>query len=274
MTYHQLSRSQRVVWLAVVGLGLLGCANAEVSTPEPGRDGSAKDAFTDGGGPDEKGQKDGPGGTDTPPASGCVPFANSGCPSDKKCTALGGDSTLSLGCGEKGNKSEGDECSTTSSNDQPAGDDCGNGLACLFLDSDTTPTCRRLCPTSGTANACPTGEVCTLNLGLPGYLFCGPSCKPLEQTGCDAANREACYLSSLGAKCQVHPDSPTRIGDACSTSSECTPGSTCVTFSSGNKCLAFCSTGGGSPSCPSGMTCARVPLDDVFLSEPNVGTCK
>lgn len=278
MTHHPFSPLRRVVlpaaWLTAFGIGLLGCANAEVSTHEPIRDASAKDAPADGTGPDEKAQNnDGP--ADTGPAGACTPFSNAGCPSDKKCTALQYGSSLALGCGEKGDKSEGDECATVSSNEEPAGDDCGNGLACLLLDSDNTPKCRRLCPTSGTANACPTGQVCILQLpGLVGYLFCRPSCKPLEQTGCDADKQEACYLSNVGAKCMVHPDNPTKIGDSCSTSSECEPGSTCLTFSSGNKCLAFCSTDGGSPSCPSGMTCAKVPVDDVFMSEPNVGTCK
>jgi hypothetical protein len=278
MTHHPFSRSRWTArsgtWLTAVVLGLLGCANAEVSAPEPTRDASAKDGPTDGGGPDEKIQKS-DGSADSAPAGVCAPFSNSGCDSDKKCTALQSGSTLSLGCGDKGDKAEGDDCATTSSNDQPTGDDCGNGLACLLLASDTTSKCRRLCPASGTANACPTGEVCILQLpGVTGYLFCRPSCKPLEQTGCDPDKKEACYLSNVGAKCLVHPDTPTKIGESCSSSSECEPGSTCLTFSSGNKCLKFCSTSGGSPSCPSGSTCTKVPVDDVFMSEPNVGTCK
>jgi hypothetical protein len=274
MTPHPFKVSLSAVWLTALGLGLLGCANAEVSAPEPTRDASAKDSPTDGSGPDEKVQKnDGP--ADNAPTGVCTPFSNSGCSSDQKCTALQNGSSLELACAPKGDKAEGDECSTTSSNDRTTGDDCGNGLACLLVDPDTTWRCRRLCPTSGTANACPTGEVCVLQLpGLTGYYFCRPSCKPLEQTGCNADQKEACYLSSVGAKCMVHPDNPTKIGEACSSSSQCEPGSTCLTFSSGNKCLAFCSTSGGSPSCPSGMTCAKVPVDDVFMSEPNVGTCK
>jgi hypothetical protein len=263
------------VWLATVGMGLLGCANAEVSSAESMRDASAKDVLTDGNGGDQKGAKnDGGSPSDNAPAGACVPFTNAGCSSAQKCTALASGSTLSLGCGDKGNKSEGDDCTTASSNDQPTGDDCGNGLACLFLEGDDTAKCRRLCPSSGTANACPTGSVCTLKLpGLTGYWFCGPSCKPLEQSGCAADKNEACYLSSVGAKCQTHPDSPTKIGGSCSAASECEPGSTCITFSSGNKCQAFCSTSGGSPGCPGGMTCQKAPVDDVFMSEPNVGTC-
>lgn len=265
--------STGLLFLAVAAMGIVSCANAEVSSAEPTRDASTKDLPSDGGA-DEKGAKnDGATGPDNTPAGVCAPFSNSGCSSDQKCTALLNGSTLSLGCGGKGNKGEGDDCTTTSLNDQPTGDDCGNGLACLFLEGDDTSKCRRLCPTSGTANACPTGSVCTLNLNLPGYLFCGPSCKPLEQTGCAAENKEACYLNRLGAKCQTHPDSPTKIGGSCSTASECEPGSTCITFSSGNKCQAFCSTSGGSPSCPGGTTCQKVPVDDVFMSEPNVGTC-
>lgn len=280
MAPHHSSRTQRAALLAMrlvaLGVGLAGCANAEVAGRQDERDASAKDAPKDGNGADEKTQKsDGPAGPDNTPAGACTPFSNSGCSSDRKCTALQEESSLSLGCGEKGDKAEGDECSTTTSNDHPTGDDCGNGLACILLDSDSTSKCRRLCPTSGTANACPTGEVCILQLpGLTGYLFCRPSCKPLEQTGCDTDKKEACYLSNVGAKCLVHPDNPTKIGESCSSSSECEPGSTCLTFTSGNKCLKFCSTSGGSPSCPSGSTCTKVPVDDVFMSEPNVGTCK
>lgn len=252
-------------------LASLGCANAEVRPPTPppsGADaGAAKDATPN---TDQPGKDGAP--AEALPPDPCDPFTNSGCPSDQKCTALLQGNAMALGCGAKGTKAEGATCSPTTTGDQQTGDDCGDGLACFRLQNETDFTCRRTCPITGTAHACPTGSICSVRVpGLSSYGFCGPSCKPLEQTGC--ASGQACYLTSIGATC--NNAGSTQAGDSCSQASDCKPGTTCITgLSNGNRCLAFCSTAGSSPSCSGGSTCTKVPIDDVFMSEPSVGYCR
>ncbi len=266
-------------WVVAAGLGMLGlcfgCANAEVRPPETRDDAAVKGTDPDATSPSDKNQaNDGQTTTDNKPGGACDPFSNSGCSSGQKCTALRNGGSLSLGCGSKGDKSEGDVCTPEMPNDVQTGDDCGDALACFVFENETQATCRRLCPTSGTAHACPTGSVCSIGLpGLTSYASCGPSCTPLEQSGC--ASGQACYLTPAGAFCKT--EGSIAVGNDCpgKAPNECKGGSTCVTgLSSGNKCLAFCSTSGGSPSCPGGTTCTKVPVDDVFMSEPDVGTCR
>ena len=65
------------------------------------------------------------------------------------------------------------------------------------------------------------------------------------------------------------------IGEECDSSkvNDCVAGSTCITgLSDGNRCLAFCSTTGGSSSC--GTSCIKVPVDDAIMSEADVGYCR
>jgi hypothetical protein len=266
------------VWLLAAGLALAGCANASIDNQTFAKDASAKDGTSDGTGPDDKNDKKdtGQSSPDNGPAGPCDPFTNSGCPSGKKCTALAKGDSLTIGCGDKGNKAEGNDCSPALSGDEQTGDDCGDGLSCFALKDDPSPTCHRICPISGTAHACPQGSVCRVTLpGISNYASCGSSCRPLEQSGC--ADSQACYLTSLGAVCWSLPDKPVAIGGNCTgaTVNECERGSTCVTgLSSGNKCLAFCSTKGQAPTCSNGTTCTKAPIDEVFLPEPDVGTCR
>jgi hypothetical protein len=263
------------IGIAALGLCIMGCASADVATPGPQPDAATTPDATKPG--DQANRNDAPTTPDSGPVGPCDPFSGAGCPSDEKCTALYDDSKLALGCGSKeGDKSEGDECAPTPESGTQTGDDCGDGLACFNLKGEPYK-CHRICPTSGTAHACPTGRICSLTFpsfpGLAGYGFCEPSCKPLEQSGC--ASGEACYLSAKGAGCKAAGSA--KIGDTCDPSklNDCEPGSTCVTgLSNGNRCLAFCSTSGGSPSCSGGVACSKVPVDDVFMSEPNVGYCR
>ncbi|HEY5284315.1 MAG TPA: hypothetical protein VIM14_16100 [Polyangia bacterium] len=200
----------------------------------------------------------------------CDPFSNSGCDSNKKCTALqNSDRTLTLGCGDKnGTKGEGETCTQTAPAGTQTGDDCDQGLACFAVGGSST--CHRICPTSGTANACPSSSVCSLVVtGLTGLAFCQPSCKPLEQTGCQS--NEACYTINIGAICLGTTNATKKPGDACSQPNECEGGSTCVNGAT-SACASFCSTAAtGTPSCPSGKTCTPLPGTPP---EPNAGYCK
>jgi hypothetical protein len=264
-------------WVGAAGLGLLvsfGCANAEVR-PNTETDAAAKDTAPDSPNPGDTYQKtDGQPPPDNKPEGLCDPFSNSGCTSSQKCTALQNGGNLELGCGSKGDKSEGDACTPQWTDSVQTGDDCGSALTCFMFNGEANAICRRLCPTAGNANACPKGSICSVGLpGMTDYASCGPSCKPLEQSGCAAA--QACYLTPTGAVCK--DEGSIAVGGDCPAKApnECKRESTCVTgVRNGNKCLAFCSTSGGAPECPSGTTCTKIPVDDVFMSESNVGTCR
>lgn len=206
----------------------------------------------------------------------CDPFSNSGCDSDKKCTALlspeDGKNVLALGCGDrKGSKSEGESCTQDAPSGTQTGDDCADGLACFAAGGGAT--CHRICPTSGTAHACPSSSICSLrvdSMTAVGLAFCQPSCKPLEQTGCQSG--EACYSINLGDVC--YPAGSVSPGDKCSITApnDCASGSTCITNGSTGVCSSYCSMAAdGTPRCSDGKTCTPLPGN---LSEPNAGYCK
>ena len=263
--------------LLFAGLGLQAgaCAKATVgdvrthdaavesaTAPADGKDGSPND---------KNGKNDGP--AADAPYGPCDPFTNSGCNGGEKCTALQSGSSLTLGCGNKGSGSEGDSCTPVSTGGSQTGDDCGDGLACFALTGEAMATCRRICPTSGTANACPAGAVCNLIVpGLTGLAFCraATTCLPLEQTGCPSDY--ACYFDSTGAHCALK--GATQPGNSCIYANDCMPGSTCLIVGTGT-CSSFCSISGGSPACsgPStgGNTCAALAGSPAGA---NFGSCR
>jgi hypothetical protein len=203
----------------------------------------------------------------------CDPFSNNGCDSDKKCTALisnqAGQNVLLLACGDKkGDRGEGESCTQYSSAGTQTGDDCADGLACFAIGNGAT--CHRICPTSGTANACPSSSICSLrfdSMTALGLAFCQAPCQPLEKTGCQSD--KACYATPAGAVC-LTPGSA-QPGETCTNPNDCAADSTCITGST-NVCSTFCSTAtNGQPSCPSGKTCTPLPGTPP---EPNAGYCK
>jgi hypothetical protein len=228
-------------------LALFGCAGAKVSGNGQNNDGGQRD-----GGP-----------------AVCDPFSNSGCPSDKKCTALqksGG--ALALGCDSRGSKTEGATCTPTIVGSAQTGDDCGDSLSCFSIQGDPAPTCHRFCDA---ANACPSGSICALPVG--NLVFCRPSCLPLQAaSGC--VSGQGCYSIENGAICMTAGSK--KPGDTCTAANDCQPGSTCVRDASGHtSCASFCSTAtGGTPPCSSstgGATCTPLP---GTLPEPNAGVCR
>jgi len=211
--------------------------------------------------------------------SPCNPFDNTGCSSGQKCSALRNGSSLSLGCGSKGSKSEGDTCTPVPTADAQTGDDCGDELGCFSTKTDNRNVCRRICPFPGT-DICPSGESCSLTVpGLSGLRFCVTStstpptaCLPLEQTGC--ATDQACYSTPSGAMC--YKTGTARPGDTCHAANDCIPGVTCVTINGSSTCHSFCSTAsGGTPSCSgtgtNGTFCAAV---GSATDEANLGFCR
>ena len=259
------------VLVALLACQVWGCASAKVRDIGP-TDSGAGGAGSQTDGKDATGPNVKKDGATTDTLSGvCDPFTNAGCDSGKKCTALqDANKTLSLGCGDKeGTKGEGDPCTQTAPSGTQTGDDCADGLACFSYPGEAT--CHRICPTSGTSNACPSSSVCSLAVpGLTGLAFCQPSCKPLEQTGCQP--NEACYSILVGDVC--YGAGSTDPGGNCSISSpnDCKRGSTCITGGSTGVCSSYCSMAtGGTPSCSDGKTCSPLPGN---LSETNAGYCK
>jgi hypothetical protein len=266
--------------LTACGLALAGCASATVGGENQkadaatgGTSGSGGSGGGTSGGAGGKGGAGGTGGTSTSSTGACDPFANSGCPSDKKCTALQNDKSLVLGCGEiDGTKSEGASCTQATTDGKQTGDDCDRGLACFGAPA----TCHRMCSPGSTANGCPGGEICNLSApGLTAVQFCQSvtTCLPIEQTGCPAG--QACYYGSDGAACA--PEGNVSPGDACQHANDCARGSTCLFVNGVGICSSFCSTAdGGSPSCTGTDTGGEIcnPLSGGDAIEPNLGSCR
>jgi hypothetical protein len=277
LTVSSHSGATHLLFITVAALACqsLGCASANVNQEQPGPDSGTADTTP---GADSPGTKnDGPA-TDVLYGS-CDPFTNSGCPSDKKCTALQSGSVLGLGCGGKASKGEGDTCSPVMTGGTQTGDDCGNQLACFKLASDNEATCHRICPTTGTANACPGTDTCSLVVpGLTNLAFCqtSTSCLPLEQTGCPSD--QACYYGTKGAVCAPVPGSPKKPGEACVSANDCAKGSTCLLVGSAGVCSSFCSTAsGGTPSCSGASTGGTICIalnSGTGTDEPNLGSCR
>src|SRR5664279_289122 len=270
------STATLVLTLAVSAI--LGCANAKVGDIG-GRDAAASDTADAA----STGIPDLTGATSQDDAgqiiySPCDPFDNTGCSSGQKCSALRNGSSLSLGCGSKGNKSEGDVCTPVPTANAQTGDDCGDGLGCFNVGGNTI--CRRMCPATG-SNTCPSGKTCSMLVtGIADPKFCSEntspppptSCLPLEQSGC--ATGEACYYAATGSLC--YKAGTAQPGAACNTGYDCTAGSTCVNINGSNACHSFCSTaGGGTPSCSGtstgGTFCAAFP---AASGEANLGFCR
>jgi len=256
----------------------LGCAKATVGNVGQNDDAGTGDASQadgkDASSPtDKNGKNDGP--ASDALYDPCNPFTNAGCSSDQKCAALQSGSALGLACASKGDKSVGDNCNPAMTGAAQTGDDCGDQLACFKLTSDLAYTCHRICPTSGTANACPGTDTCSLVVpGLTNLAFCRAttSCLPLEQTGCPSD--QSCYYGTTGAVCA--PTGSKHPGDACVNANDCVTGSTCLTVGGVGTCLSFCSTAsGGTPSCSGsstgGNTCSGLGGGS---DEANLGSCR
>jgi hypothetical protein len=256
---------------------ILGCANAKV-----GDIGAHDAAASDTADAATTGTPDLTGATSQDDAgqvvySPCNPFDNTGCSSNQKCSALRNGSSLSLGCGSKGTKSEGDACTPIPTADAQTSDDCGDGLGCFSTKADNRTICRRICPYPG-ANICPNGETCSMAVpGLSGLQFClapppATACLPLEQTGCTAD--QACYGTPTGATC--YKAGTAQPGETCHAANDCVPRATCVTINGTSTCHSFCSTAsGGTPSCSGtstgGTFCAALSSGS---DEANLGFCR
>jgi hypothetical protein len=199
----------------------------------------------------------------------CDPFANLGCSTGQKCTALQVGSTLVLGCGSKGTKKAGDACTQelADGGGRTTGDNCADGLACFTLQGESGAACRQFCSDD---HPCPSTFGCTLTAPGNAGRYCSPvaTCMPLEQTGCKSS--EACYADGNGAQCATAGTK--KAGEACVAANECERGTSCASVGgAASRCSQFCSKAvGGTPVCPAGKTCFA--LSGATL-EPNTGVC-
>jgi hypothetical protein len=265
--------------LALAGVACASAAVENVIKQDAGANGGTGGAGGSGG-QGGRGGAGGAGGT-TASTGVCDPFSSSGCASGEKCTALQDSGALDLGCGSKGSRSAGETCNQVWSGSRQTGDDCGAGLACFKLATETTPVCRRICAPAASSCACGADEICSLyvsRLDTLGYAFCRPvvRCQPLAQTGC--ASTEGCYFSTsacfTGSQCAGAGSK--KPGESCSAANECEPGSTCLIIGSGGTCSSFCSTAdGGTPACSGASTGGDIcdPLGGD-TGESDVGSCR
>jgi len=182
--------------------------------------------------------------------------------------------SFSLGCGSKGAKAAGATCTQAASGQMQTGDDCTDGLACIALQGEATPTCRQFCTANGGSAVCPAAMTCSLPItNLPGTSFCraSPSCALLPQSGCPTG--QACYLVPTGATCGSAGHAAP--GATCASANDCAPGSTCITTNGVSTCASFCSLTGGTPACAAtgtgGATCTAPPGTPP---EPGTGICR
>ena len=268
----------RLLGILVIALDCqaLGCVKAPLGNVRQTNDGGTGEARPQADGKDTSNpNEENDGAKSDAQNTFCDPFSNFGCSGDQKCSAMRFASALVLNCGSKGSKTEGDTCTPIMPRTVQSGDDCGDGLACLSVGSETNATCHRICPISGSGNSCPGSEPCSVKVGtfadLTGLAFCQgtTTCLPLEQTGC--SDNEACYYADkVGAICAPKPSAPVQPGGRCVNANDCAQGSTCVTIGSTGTCFTFCSTT-DSGTCPSGMTCSSTngSSDEAYL-----GTCR
>jgi hypothetical protein len=140
--------------------------------------------------------------------------------------------------------------------------DCQAGMQCVNTGSTPQGYCHQFCeedsdctlPSSGP------GALCALQLNSGGATVCSTNCDPVTNTGCKELNPEL--------KCDIgrEQEGPMRFftrctgagatmpDDACTTSSQCAPGSSCIPVQNEpeNHCLVWCTNPNGGGLCPQG----------------------
>jgi hypothetical protein len=181
---------------------------------------------------------------DCPAGEKCMPYAAAGSAWDSlKCVPIDDDP-----------KVLGDECFA------PLGgaggeDDCGAGLFCYYVDSDTLMgTCISFCTGSATTPVCEPGTLCSIvNDGV--LVLCRPTCDPVTQD-CQPLN-SACLQAtgSEGFVCIRDASGDAgAYGDPCQYLNGCDPGLACMGSA-------------GVPDCPMGESSCCTPFCDV--NSPN-----
>lgn len=146
---------------------------------------------------------------------------------------------------------------------------CDMGLGCNGTASSTTARCVTAVATGG---ACPTGSVCASGNTCLGMVCVadGSANGRCRTTGmaCDAGLGCNGTASSTASRCVM----AVPVGGACTSTSICASGSSCLTSSSGMVCVADGGAGtrcrAEAPRCGDGLTCSSAVSSDGWCLRP------
>ncbi len=187
----------------------------------------------------------------TPPPV-CDVFLSCGCNPGMKCTSA----QMGLGCMNAGSNQNGQSCASDT--------DCAPGTVCLLYGGMTT--CHQFCDD---LHACVSSvEACYVGVNdrsVPPMVVatvCGPTCSLLDQD-CKIAG-QACYPSPdvypVAEMGTCRPTGTLLQGDACTSSSNCSPGYLCVkpSGSTTSICAKMCDRQDGAPGCGGNTSCVAL----------------
>jgi hypothetical protein len=191
-------------------------------------------------------------GCTTTPAAGqpCTPACQFGCECGR-CNIVQGMAACNQ---TAGSKDINDICDLTK-------DDCKAGLYCQpECNTSGFGRCYKLCLTKADC----WNDVCSaaardMNMQPTAFKVCDiapQDCDPIAQTGCPpSGNVLSCYDSVFGMPyCDCTGAAP--VGTDCMNNNNCAPGETCLSLSSGTKCVQLCAISGN--TCRAPDTCTNV----------------
>jgi len=192
------------------------------------------------------------------PLAECDPVCQKGCGGGEECIVnCGGPMCVS----NLGSKKIGETGCTGGSVDN-----CAAGLLCLD-EGDCGHRCERICREDGD---CPAGMKCGLGIVCDTdeiAIICYDLCNPVgasASTTCPNPG-DGCYPTAPADSASASAPQPTEcrcagtvaIGDTCTYTLDCTPGSVCVDDGGGSgTCHRVCDL--DDPVCPGSMTCDKL----------------
>lgn len=204
-------------------------------------------------------------GTEPPPPAACTLVPQAGCGAGLACDL---DDTGERAC--RAVTTQG-----TSNSHCTVDTGCRAGYSCTG-DGDPAHTawCARFCVTdadcSGTGSRC----VFALTSGSGAPLdanVCSNACDPYGQTGCPS--QMACIVRDASAgdftDCRYLGTTPD--GASCTKTSDCLPGSDCVSAGGVKTCASYCIVGNNA-TCPQSQACHPFTTD-VVIGTTHYGSC-
>jgi Cys-rich repeat protein len=202
----------------------------------------------------------------------CTPGASGGCSTGYDCVALQGGGGVCLK--RPRNTRKVDETCLGSDVSKPSYDNCATGLRCVVFDGTTGyQLCARTCTT--TNPLCPTNFACVATSSGSTQGVCLRERKRLRLAGETCAGRDPLQADwhdcirgygCVNNKCVTRTQSQ---GQACSSTSLCKDGLTCVVFDASQSiqyCMAVCDP--RQSACPRDTACVATSSTD-----PSRGAC-
>ncbi|MDQ3369693.1 MAG: DUF4215 domain-containing protein [Myxococcota bacterium] len=151
---------------------------------------------------------------------------------------------------------------------------CRAGYTCIGDGTAATPWCARFCLADG--DCLGTGSRCVIGLantaGMPLNVdTCSNACDPLAQTGCPSGMGCVARGASAGAFTDCGYMGTKADGQVCTATSDCRPGSDCITSGSVKTCRKYCVVGNNS-TCPTGQSCAGF-IGGITIGTTQFGSC-